>query len=285
MTIGYVNNVGLKVGIVPSDELENIARKLGNPAFTSMVDSEDWKGTKGTFVKASGNPRTYKNPYAKSVRNKMGDDGKKVVGDDGKPVKETIYSKVYSIKGFTVQWGNIKNKSDKDSEVKAAYDKHGLEWGVDGAIDPNDKRGQGWKTTDDLKGTPFQKHDTTKNIRLAMYSKKEGVKHGKSKYFLNYKGDIAELTPDELEYLWTISPKSSYEKPMPKRLAMLANQEAAQEIFNLENSYDFKNLNLNKIVYINCSMRIDGEIKKFTYVNKNAAPDGLDAGEFNQFIS
>jgi hypothetical protein len=72
---------------------------------------------------------------------------------------------------------------------------------------------------------------------------------------------------------------------MPKRLLDMENQEAAQEIFALENVYDFKNLDLEKISYIKCSMNIDGENKKFSYVNTNVAPEGLNAGEFAQFIT
>ena len=64
----------------------------------------------------------------------------------------------------------------------------------------------------------------------------------------------------------------------------MENQEAAREIYNLENLYDYKNLNLEKIIYITCSMNIDGENKKFSYINRNAVPDGLKPGEFGELI-
>jgi hypothetical protein len=31
-------------------------------------------------------------------------------------------------------------------------------------------------------------------------------------------------------------------------------------------------------------MNIDGDNKKFSYINKNAVPSGLNAGEFSEFI-
>ena len=60
---------------------------------------------------------------------------------------------------------------------------------------------------------------------------------------------------------------------MPKRLLDMENQDAAQEIFAVENTYDFKNLDLSKISYIRCAMEVNGENKKFSYLNKNIAPD------------
>ena len=258
MSVGYVNNVDLSVTVKNESmpELENIARKLGNPAFTSMVDSEEW-GTARTGGK------NFKNPYApKTLKG------------------EKIPSKVYSTKSFTVQWGNIKNKADKDAEFKSVYDKHGVDWPDGGEIDANDKRGGGW---DRIEGTPFQQHQNTGTKRLAIYAKKEGVKTGKSKYFLNFEGDIAELTPEETSYIFSLSPKS-YESKMPQRLLGMENQEAAQEIFALENAYDFKSLDLDKISYIRCSMQINGENKKFSYLNRNIAPAGLNSGDFAEFI-
>jgi hypothetical protein len=258
MTVGYVNNVDLSVTIKNESmpELEDIARKLGNPAFTDMVNSDDWSG-----AKAAG--KNVKSPFA------------------GRTEKGTkIPSKVYSSKSFTIQWGNIKNKSDKDAEVKKAYDKHGIAWPDGGEIDANDKRGSGW---DQMPGTPFQQHQNTQTKRLALYGKKEAVKNGPTKYFLNVANDIAQLTPEETDFIFSLSPKS-YESKMPKRLLDMENQEAAQEIFDLENTYDFKSLDLEKISFIRCSMQIDGENKKFSYLNRNVAPAGLNAGQLAQFI-
>jgi hypothetical protein len=180
-----------------------------------------------------------------------------------------------------VQWGNIRTKADKDAELKKVYDKYGLEWPEGGEIDTQDKRGRGW---DPIMGTPFSQHKDTGTKKLVVYSKKENVKVGKTKYYLNFEGDIAELTPEETSFIFSLAPKS-YEAKMPKRLLDMENQEAAQEIFALENVYDFKNLDLEKISYIKCSMNIDGENKKFSYVNTNVAPEGLNAGEFAQFIT
>jgi len=259
MNVGYVNNVDLSVTIKNEDmgRLEAIARKLNNPVFTNMISSEEWSN-----VKAAG--KNFKNPFAPRTQGGV-----------------KIPSKVYSSKSFMVQWGNIRTKADKDAELKKVYDKYGLEWPEGGEIDTQDKRGRGW---DPIMGTPFSQHKDTGTKKLVIYSKKENVNVGKTKYYLSFEGDIAELTPEETSFIFSLSPKS-YESKMPKRLLDMENQEAAQEIFALENVYDFKNLDLEKISYIKCSMNIDGENKKFSYVNTNVAPEGLNAGEFAQFIT
>jgi len=87
-----------------------------------------------------------------------------------------------------------------------------------------------------------------------------------------------------VKFIFSLAPTST-ETKMPKRLLDMENQEAAQEIFAMENVYEFKSLDLNKITYVICSMVIDGQTKKFSYVNKNVAPDGLDSGDFAQFIN
>ena len=259
MTVGYVNNADLSVTVKNEDMpgLEDIATKLNNPAFTNMISSDDWSKNKGAG-------KNFKSPFA--ARTEGG-------------VK--IPSKVYTTKSFTIQWGNIKNKADKDAEVKSAYDKHGLQWPDGGEIDVNDKRGSGWE---EVMGTPFQQHQGTGKKRLAIYAKKVGVKKGETKYFLNYQGYIAQLTPEEVNFVFSLSPKS-YSPKMPKRLLDVENQEAAQEIFALENAYEFKSLDLSKISYIRCTMQIDGQNKKFSYLNKNVAPAGLNPGEFAEFIN
>jgi hypothetical protein len=258
MSVGYVNNVDLSVTIKNEtmSELEDIARKLGNPAFSNMVDSEEW-----STAKSGG--KNFKNPYAPKIEK-----------------GEKIPSKVYSSKSFTIQWGNMRSKADKDADVKSVYDKYGIDWQQGGEVDTDDWRGRGWEPMD---GTPFSQHKDTKTKRLAIYAKKESVKAGKTKYFLNFQGDIAELTPEETSYIFSLSPKS-YEAKMPKRLLDMENQEAAQEIFALENTYDFKSLDLDKISYIRCAMQINGENKKFSYLNKNVAPAGLNPGDFAKLI-
>jgi len=259
MTVGYVNGVDLSVTIKNEDmpKLEEIARKLNNEAFTNMVDSAEWK-----LSKESG--KSFKSPFAAKTE---------------KGVK--IPSKVYSSKSFTIQWGNMLSKSDKDAAVKSVYDKYGIEWNAGGQIDVGDKRGSGW---DPIQGTPFGQHQGTGTMRLAIYGKKEAIKAGKTKYFLYNDGVLGEMNEQETNFVFNLSPKS-YENKMPKRLLDMENQEAAQEIYAVENLYDFKNLDLEKISYIRCSMNIDGENTKFSYLNKNVAPDGLTPGEFARFIT
>lgn len=259
MTVGYANGVDLSVTIKNEDmpKLEDVARKLNNPAFNEMVDSAEWN-----LSKTGG--KTFKSPFA---------------GKTEKGVK--IPSKVYSTKSFTIQWGNIMSKADRDAAVKSVYDKHGIEWKDGGEIDINDKRGSGWEP---VQGTPFQQHQNTNTQRLAIYGKKESIKSGKTKYFLNYNGQLGELSPEEADFIFTLSPKS-YEAKMPKRLLDMENQEAANEIWSMENTYDFKSLDLSKITYIRCAMEVDGENKKFSYLNKNVAPAGLNSGDLAKFIN
>jgi hypothetical protein len=259
MTVGYVNNVEISITI-NSEELEKIetmARQLNSPIFNHMIESE-------AFKLARDNNKSFKNPYTNRQE---------------KGVK--IPSKIYSTKNFTIQWGNIKNKSDKDAAVKSIYDKHGIDWPEGGKIDVNDKRGSGWER---IPGTPFDQHTETETKRLAIYGKKESIKSGRSKYFLNFEGEIKELTPEEQNFLFNVLDTTSRETKMPKRLLDMENKEAAQEIFNTEELYNFKNLNLEKISYVRCSMKVDGENKKFGYLNKNSVPSGLNPGEFKEFI-
>ena len=259
MTVGYVNGVDLSVTIKNEDmaKLEDAARKLNNPAFTEMVDSAEWN-----LSKTGG--KNFKSPFA---------------GKTEKGVK--LPSKVYSSKSFTIQWGNMISKSDRDAAVKAVYDKHGEKWTDGGEIDANDKRGSGWEP---IPGTPFAQHQNTNTKRLAIYGKKESIKSGKTKYILNFNGEVGELTEEEANFIFSLSPKS-YETKMPKRLMDMENQEAAREIFAVENLYDFKNLDLSKISFIRCAMEVDGENKKFSYLNKNVAPAGLNAGDLAKFIT
>jgi hypothetical protein len=259
MNVGYANGVSLGVTIKNEnmEELENVARQLNNDAFTAMINSEEWQA-----AKAGG--KNFKSPYAAKTVNKV-----------------KLPTKVYTTKSFMIQWGNIRSKADKDAELKTVYDKHGLSWSDDGGIDPSDKRGLGWEP---IQGTPFSQHGDTGTQRLAIYGKKEHIQKGKTKHFLNYEDKIGELSPEEANFIFSLSPKS-YEKKMPKRLLDLENQEAAQEIFAMENTYDFKSLDLSKITYIRCAMEVNGENKKFSYVNKNVAPAGLNPGDLAEFIN
>lgn len=259
MTVGYINNVNISVRIKNEDlaRIEEMGRQLNSPIFNHMIDSVD-------FSTAKEKGKLFNNPYAKRTQKGV-----------------EIPSRVYSSKNFTIQWGNISNKSDRDAAVKSVYDKHSIEWPEGGEIDVNDKRGRGWEP---IQGTPFSQHQDTGTKRLAIYGKKENIKSGKSKFFLNFEGEIKELTPEEQNFLFNVLDTTSRESKMPYRLLSMENQEAAQEIFAMEELYQFKNLDLEKISYIRCAMQVDGQNKKFSYVNKNVVPAGLNPGEFAQII-
>ena len=257
MTVGYVNSAKLGITIKNENmpELEKIARELGNPAFIDMVDSDDWKTQ---FEKG----KNTKNPFA----------AQKPRGGDAIPAK------MYTTKKFMLQWKNTNIKPEKDAAVKSVYDKHGLDW-EEGQIDKDDKRGLGW---DQIPGTPFKQHQNTGTQALSYYSKQDVSKGmGETKYFLNFQGDITELSKEEVNFIYSLSPKK--ESGIPKKLAHLPI-EAAKEIDAIEKMYSFKNLDLSKVMYINCSMNIDGETKKFSYINYNVVPKGLEPGEFKEFI-
>ena len=286
MTVGYVNNVSsssLPVNINPENlaGFEEIAAKLDNPKLKryldSMIGSDEWTSVKNKYAvdqeraarglkTKSPGKATYTNPYA----------GRKYKDSETKE-DITIPSKVYSTKSFTIQWNNVKTKADRDAEITALRAKHGIT-GDEGSIDTDDMRGRGYER---VPGTPFKQHQGTKNTMIDFYAK-GGVKSHKSKFFINFEGDIAELTPEETNFIFANS--KSKESGMPKRLADMANQEAAREIWNMESLYEFKNFNLDNIFYINCTMNIDGDNKKFSYINKNAVPSGLNQGEFSEFI-
>ena len=266
MTVGYVNNADFNATIKNDqlERLEGLARQLNSPIFNHMIESDAWR-------EAKANSKGFKNPYA---------GGQKT--DKETKVVTKIPTKVYSTKSFMIQWGNIRSKSDKDAAVKSVYDKHGIPWPEGGEIDVNDKRGSGW---DAIQGTPFSQHQGTGTKRLAFYSKVENVKSSKSKFFLNFEGEIKELIPEEQNFLFNELSTKSNESKIPKRLLDMENQEAAQEIFAMESAYQMRSLNLDKISYIRCAMNVDGENKKFSYINKNAVPDGLAPGDFAQIIN
>jgi hypothetical protein len=285
MTVGYVNNVSsssLPVKINPENlaQFEELATKIDSPTLKryldSMIGSEEWSTVKNKYAvdqeRAARGLKTkspgkadYTNPYA----------GRKY--KDSETKEEIIVpSKVYSTKSFTIQWNNVKTKADRDAEITAIRAKYGIT-GDEGSISTDDMRGHGYER---IPMTPFKRHKETKNTMVDFYAK-GGVKSHKSKFFINIGGDISELTPEEANFIFA---NSKSEKGMPKRLADMANQEAAREIWNMESLYEFKNFNLENIFYINCTMNIDGENKKFSYINKNAVPSGLNPGEFSEFI-
>lgn len=284
MTVGYVNNVGaIPVNINPENlaKFEEIATNIDSPTLKryldSMIGSEEWtsvknkyavdqeRAAKGLKTKSPGKA-AYTNPYA----------GRKYKDSETKE-DITIPSKVYSTKSFTVQWNNVKTKADRDAEITALRAKHGIT-GDEGSIPTDDMRGRGYER---VPGTPFKQHQGTKNTMLDFYAK-GGVKSHKSKFFINFDGDISELTPEDANFIFANS--KSTNKVMPKRLADMANQEAAREIWEMESLYEFKNFNLENIFFINCTMNIDGDNKKFSYINRNAVPSGLNPSEFSEFI-
>lgn len=303
MTVGYVNNVmnSSFSNISPAsfnaeqiNTLEGIAAKLESPTLTRYVQSVmdynplDWERVKQTSIrdkerasrglKQQGkvkdfNPkRSYKNPYA-SVSKSFPDPN----NPKKKKTKIVMPAKIYSTKSFTVQWENIRNKADFDAKITSVRDKYGLS-GDEGAVPVDDTRGLGYNR---VQGTPFKQHSETGKSALDMYSK-GGVQSNKSKFFINLDGSIAELTPEESDFIFKELP--SREDVMPGRLARMENQEAAQEMYTIENIYQMKNLNLEKISYIICSINVDGQNQKFSYINRNAVPDGLNPGEFSEFI-
>jgi hypothetical protein len=295
MTVGYVNNARnseipntLKIGDIKT--FEGIAAKLESPTLMryakTLMDSPDWETVKQTYDKdqerfarglKSNTPptkdfhpkRQFKNPFSAVEKSTKDPETGKINTEILEPAK------LYSTKSFTVQWGNIKQKSDRDSELLAIRAKHGLT-GDEGAIPTDDKRGGGYSP---VPGTPFKQHQNTKNVMIDFYAK-GGVRSHESKYFINFNGEIAELTPEEKKFIW----KEWVPASMPDRLSSMSNQEAAQELFKMEQLYEMKNFKLQNISYIICSMNIDGENKKFSYINRNAAPSGLNPGEFKEFI-
>lgn len=259
MTVGYINNVDIKVKIKNEDlaKVETMARTLNSPIFNDMINSLE-------FSMAKKSKLSFNNPYAE--RTKKGFESP---------------SKVYSSKNFTIQWGNVRTKADKDIAVKSVYDKYGLQWTDGGEININDKRGRGWEP---MPGLPFSQHKETKTKKLTIFGKKENITSGKSKFFLNFKGEIKQMTPEEQDFFFNVLDTTSRESKMPKRLLDMENQEAAREIFAMENLYQMKNLDLEKISYIRFSANVDGENKKFSYLNKEVVPEGLTPGDFAEFI-
>ena len=257
MTVGYVNGADLNVTINNNNmpELEKIARELGNPAFISMVDSPEWK----EGIKTGKN---VKNPFA-TQKPRGGDE---------------IPTTLYTTKKFMLQWENTNMKPEKDAAVKSVYDKYGIDW-EKGKIKTDDKRGLGWEP---IPSTPFKQHQDKGTQALSYYSKQDVSKGmGKTKYFLKFENSITELSKSEVNFIYSLSPKKSSD--VVRKLEDLP-AEAAAEIKQVEDLYSFKTLDLTKIMYINCSMEVEGKNMKFSYINYNVVPKGLKPGEFKEFI-
>lgn len=252
VSVGYLNNTNIPVTVKPSKELEDVGKSFNDEYINSIIGSEDWKSGK------------MKHPHA----------AKTVKG-------EKIPSTIYKLKTFTCQWlsneARNKMKADKDSQIMAIYKNKGL---TPPEIDIDDKRGSGWES---IEGTPFSKHINTGTERFVIYRKTNCYKDTPAKYFIRINNTIEELPKEKADFFFKISQTDNTTK-MPTRIAMIEDEEMRKEIFNIENMYEFKNIDLSKIPFLNCSCVVDGKTVKLTYVNRNVAPDGVNPGEFAEFI-
>lgn len=252
VSIGYLSNADLPVTVTPTPELEQMAKNMNDEYLLSLVTSDEWKSGK------------MKHPHAA-----------KTVKGEKQP------STMYRLKRYSTQWmskdARNKIKADKDAATMSAYHSRGLN---PPEIDPNDKRGSGWSS---VEGTPFDKHDKTGTYRYAMYRKVGAFKDSKSTYFLKKNDEIVELSPQQTDFLFKMSKKANSNN-MPKRLLDIQDEELRQELYDIENMYEFKNLDLNKIPFLYCTAKIDGKPVKLEYVNKKATPSGVNPGDFETII-
>lgn len=253
VSVGYLNNTNIPVTVKPSKELEDMGKSFKDPDIDKIINSDEWKSGK------------IKHPHAS-----------KTIKGEKQP------STIYKMKVYTCQWlsddARNKMKSDKDSEVMNAYKKRGLE---PPEIDVDDKRGSGWEP---IQGTPFSKHSNTGTQRFVIYRKTNCYKDAPSKYFIkNYDGKILELSNEKANFYFKLSQTNNTNK-MPARLAAIEDEEMRKELFDIENMYEYKNIDLEKIPFLNCSCVVDGKPVRLTYINRNAAPDGVNPGDFKQFI-
>jgi hypothetical protein len=252
ISVGYVNNTNIPVTVKPSKELEDLGTSFKDEYIDSLIGSDEWKSGK------------MKHPHA----------AKTVKG-------EKIPSTIYKMKTYTCQWlskdARNKMKSDRDSKVMSAYTKRGLE---PPEIDVDDKRGAGWE---DVEGTPFSKHGNTGTQKFVMYRKTNCYKDTASTYFIKINDKIEELGQDKANFYFKMSQTDNSVK-MPARMAAIEDEEMRKELFDIENMYEYKNIDLSKIPFLNCTCVVDGKGVRLTYVNKNATPDGLNPGDFRSFI-
>lgn len=253
VTVGYLNNVNdMAVTVNPSKDLEDLALSTDNEYIKGLVSSDEWKSGK------------MKHPHArKTVK------------------KEKIPSTIYKMKTLGCQWlsqkARNKMKADKDSEIMAAYKKRGL---PPIKVKNDDKHGLDWEN---IPGTPFDKHIKTKTKRFVVYRKANCYADSPSVYFIKIGDTIQKISDKEMYFFMKMSSKDTEEK-MPKRLMDIEDVELRNEVYAIENLYEFKNLDLEKIPLINCSCVVDGKPVKISYINKNSAPDGVNPGDFANFI-
>lgn len=252
VSVGYLNNTNIPVKVKPSKELEDIGKSFNDDYINKIIDSDEWKSGK------------LKHPHASKI----------VKG-------EKIPSTIYKLKSFTCQWlsdeSRNKMKGDKDAQVMSAYQKRGLN---PPEIEVDDKRGSGWEP---IQGTPFSKHSNTGTQRFALYRKTNCYKDSESKFFIKINDKIETLSKERANFFFKIS-QTNNEVKMPVRMSAIEDIEMRNELWSIENMYEYKNIDLNKIPFLNCTCVVDGKNVKLTYINKNTAPDGVSAGMFKKFI-
>lgn len=252
VSVGYLNNTNIPVTVTPSKELEDMGKSFKDDYIDQIIGSDEWKSGK------------MKHPHA----------GRTVKG-------EKQPSTIYKLKTFTCQWlsdeARNKMKADKDSQVMGAYQKRGLE---PPEVDIDDKRGSGWEP---IQGTPFSQHSNTGTKRFVMFRKTNCYKDSESKYFINKNGNIEELPKDKADFFFKMSQTNNTNK-IPARLAAIEDEEMRKELHDIENLYEYKNIDLSKIPFLNCTCVINGENVRFTYVNRDVVPDGLKPGDLRKFI-
>lgn len=250
VSIGYINNLDMAATANTSKEVEDYGRGLGDDYINSIIDSDEWKSGK------------MKHPHAE----------RQVKG-------EKIPATIYIMKTYTCQWlspeARNKMKADKDAQLMGSFQKYNL---PPHEVDPNDRRGADW---DPIEGTPFDKHKNTGTKRYVMYRKSKCYADTKPIYFINKGGKIEEISKEKADFFIKLGPRK---KSIPKYIAAIEDEQIRQEILGIENMYEFKNLDLQKIPFLNCACVVDGKNVRLTYINKNAGPTGVNPGEFKQFI-
>jgi len=252
VTVGYLSNSNVPVRVKTSPELEDAGKALGDDYVNSLMGSEEWKSGK------------MKHPHAA-----------RTVKGEKQP------STIYKLKTYTCQWlskdARNKIKTQKDSDTLAAYKDAGVE-PIEIATD--DKRGSGWSP---VEGTPFDSHEVTGTQRFVMYRKAGCYRDTPSIYFLKIGDEIQKISTDKASFLFKMSQANSGVK-MPRRLESIEDEALRDKLWGIESLYEFKNFDLKKIPFLNCTCEVNGENIKLTYVNKNAAPNGVSEGDFKSFI-
>lgn len=252
VTVGYLSNSHVPVTVTPSKELEDMGKSLGDDYVNSLIGSDEWKSGK------------MKHPHAA-----------RTVKGEKQP------STIYKLKTYTCQWlskdARNKMKSAKDSDTLAAYKNAGV---APIEVDIDDKRGSGWAPMAD---TPFDSHEGTGTQRFVMYRKAGCYRDSPSTFFIKVGDSIQEISKEKADFLFKMAQTDNGVK-MPKRLSDIENETLRNQLWAIESLYEFKNFDLNHIPFLNCTCEVNGKPVKLTYINKNAAPLGVNAGDFKSFI-